>query len=248
MKPFDTFQSNMQDARSLLEYAVAFRNQRSKRRMREELRDRVGEALKVPVKERDRLDCIESGDLFVVFMPGGTLERDSFDDLRPLLRSSLVAACAALETYVADRTLECVGPMITKHELTPRLRDIPLTLGDWVDIETQYERKGRGIRRLVVDKRIRELSSTAPNQIGKVLSAIGVNGWAKLVDGARKVRSGRTVKDLDEVTERRNLIVHAADRKGRGRAALSPEDVERHLGNIESIAAGIESVLTAHKA
>ena len=246
MKPFETFEANMQDARSLLEYAVAFRNRRSKRRMREELRDRVGEALKVPVKERERLDCIESDDLFVVFMPDGDLQRDRFDDLRPLLRSSLVAACAALETYVADRTLDFVGPLITKRELTPRLRDIPLTLGDWEDIEKGYERRGRGIKN-IVDESIRELSSTAPNQIGKVLSTIGVSGWTKHVDGARKVRGGRTVADLDEITERRNRIVHAADSKGRGRAALSPDEVERHLGNVESIAAGIESVLAKHK-
>ena len=191
----------MQDARSLLEYAVAF--------------------------------------------------RDRLDDPRPLLRSSLVAACAELETYVADRAIEFVGPLITnrtKRLLPQRLRDIRLTVGEWADIEAEHpRRRGRGVR-LLVDEHIRELSSTAPNQIGKVLSAIGVSDWAKLVDGARKVRSGRTVKDLDEVTERRNRIVHAADRKGRGRAALSPEDVERHLGNIDSIAAGIESVLAAHEA
>lgn len=246
MKPFDTFQSNMQDARSLLEYAVAFRNQRSKRRMREELRDRVGEALKVPVKERDRLDCIESGDLFVVFMPGGFLQRERFDDLRPLLRSSLVEACSALETYVADRTLDFVGPLITKRELTPRLRDIPLTLGDWADIETRYERRGRGVRRLV-DERIRDMCSTNPDTIGRVLSAIGVKGWASKVDRARDVDDDQTVADLKAITERRNRIVHAADHKGGGRAAIKPDEVERHLGNIDSIAAGIESVLAAHE-
>lgn len=245
MEPFETFQANMQDARSLLEYAVAFRNQRAKR-MRSELRKRVGEALKLSAKQQDQLDCIESDDLFVVFMPGGGLGRDRFDDLRPLLRSSLVAACAALETYVADRTLEFVGPLITKHKMPRGLRDIPLTLGDWTDIETQYQRRGRGIKN-IADEHIRELSSTAPNKIGAVLSTIGVSGWVKQVDGARRVRSGRTVKELDEITQRRNLIVHAADRKGRGRAALSPEDVERHLGSIDSIAAGLESVLGAHK-
>lgn len=175
---------------------------------------------------------------------------DRLDDPRPLLRSSLVAACAELETYVADRAIEFVGPIITdraKHPLPQRLRDIRLTVGEWADIEEEHpRRRGRGVR-LLVDEHIRELSSTAPNQIGRVLSTIGVSDWAKLVDGARKVRNGRTVKDLDEITLRRNLIVHAGDRKGRGRAALTPEDVELYLGNIDSIAAGIESVLAAHE-
>lgn len=197
MEPFEAFEANMEDARSLHEHAVAFSGQHG--------------------------------------------------DPRPLLRSSLVAACAALETYVADRVIGLVGQLITeKKALPPHLRNIPLTVGDWADIETRYQRRGRGIKN-IVDERIRKLSSTAPNQIGVVLSTIGVSGWAKQVDGARKVRGGRTVEDLDEITERRNLIVHTADRKGRGRAALSPEDVERHLENIGSIAQALESVLAAHK-
>lgn len=200
MKPFEAFEANMQDARSLLDHAVA--------------------------------------------------DRERHDDPKPLLRSSLVAACAALETYVADRAIEFVGPIVTnraKQPLPQRLRDIRLTVGEWADIEEEHpRRRGRGIR-LLVDEHIRELSSTAPNQIGRVLSTIGVSDWAKLVDGARGVRGGRTVAELDAITARRNLIVHTADRKGRGRAALSPEDVERHLGSIDSIAAGIESVLGAHK-
>ena len=200
MKPFEAFEANMQDAHSLLDHAIAF--------------------------------------------------RERHDDPKPLLRSSLVAACAALETYVADRAIEFVGPIITnrtKQPLPQRLRDIRLTVGEWADIEEEHpRRRGRGIR-LLVDEHIRELSSTAPNQIGRVLSTIGVSDWAKLVDGARGVRGGRTVAELDAITARRNLIVHTADRKGRGRAALSPEDVERHLGSIDSIAAGLESVLGAHK-
>ena len=175
---------------------------------------------------------------------------DRHGDPRPLLRSSLVAACAALETYVADRAIQFVGPLITKRTKQPlpqRLRDIRLTVGEWADIEGQYARTpGRGVR-LLVDEHIRELTSTAPNQIGRVLSTIGVKDWSKLVDGARKARNGRTVRELDEITKRRNLIVHNADHRGRGRAALTPEDVERHLENIGSIAAGLESVLAAHE-
>ena len=198
MEPFEAFEDNMKDARSLHEHAVEF--------------------------------------------------RDRHGDPKPLLRSSLVAACAALETYVADRAIQFVGPLITKKTFPPHLGNIPLTVGDWADIEKRYPRTpGRGVR-LLVDEHIRELSSTAPNKIGVVLSTIGVSNWSKLVDGARKARNGRTVKELDEITARRNRIVHNADHRGRGRAALTPEDVERHLENIGSIATGLESVLAAHEA
>ena len=68
----------------------------------------------------------------------------------------------------------------------------------------------------IVEEYIRETSSTAPNQIGIVLSTIGVSNWAGKIDAARRVPSGTSVKDLDAITKRRNLIAHTADRKGTG--------------------------------
>ena len=101
-KPYAAFKDNIADAEALLNYAIAFENRRS-RSMRRELRGHIGDALRVPQKQRDKLDCLESDDVFLVFLPGGSLNRGHFRDLRPLLRQSLVAACAALETYVADK-------------------------------------------------------------------------------------------------------------------------------------------------
>ena len=96
LSPLEAFESNIADAESLVSFAVAFRNERS-RGMRKELRDRVGEAIKVPAKQREDLDCIESDDLFMVFKPKSALSRADFEDLRPLLRQAIVAGCAALE-------------------------------------------------------------------------------------------------------------------------------------------------------
>ena len=242
---FQNFQTNIRDAELLFEYARAFRNGR-KRAMRRELRERVGEALDVAVKRRDKLDCMESDDLFVLFKPDGQLSRDSFGDLTLLLRSSLVAACAALETYVADSTISFAGQFITNRELPPRFKDINFTLGQWIEIE-EYTRRGKGLKNRVVTPYIREMSSTAPNNIGKLLEIINVKDWAKDVDKARKALEGTTVKELDEITERRNLIVHAADQKGRGRGLLKADDVDRYLESIRSIVDALESVLRSHK-
>ena len=243
-RPYEAFGDNIADAEALLRYTLAFKNQR-KRQMRKELRDRVGDALKVPMKQRRELDCLESDDLFVVFTPGGNLGRDDFNDLRPLLRQSLVAACAALETYVADKAMEFVGSALAADKLPPRMRDIPLTVGHWAEIEEKYERRVWGIRP-VIDEYIREASSTAPNRIGQVLSTVGVQDWAKQVDKARKVTSGTTVKELDAITERRNRIAHSADRQGRGRSSLEPEEIERHIQTIKSVVEAIESLFAAH--
>src|SRR5262245_54018895 len=91
MKPnaLEAFETNMADARHLVRLAEALTNTRA-RRMRRELRDRVGEALRVPSKDRDELDCLQSSHLFVTFLPGARIKRSDFDDARPLLRQAIV--------------------------------------------------------------------------------------------------------------------------------------------------------------
>ena len=243
-KPYEAFVDNIADAKVLVAYARAFKNKRN-RRMRQELRSRVGDALKVPVNQQEDLDCLESDDLFVVLMPGGDIRRDQFADLRPLLRQSLVAACAALETYVSDKAMEFVGVALRADELPNRMKSIGLTVGHWAEIEEKYKRRGWGIR-AVIDEYIRETSSTAPNNIGIVLSTIGVKKWATRVDNTRNVARGTTVEELDAITERRNLIAHSADRKGGGRASVKLEEVERQLATIEGVVCAIEEMLREH--
>ena len=188
LSPYQAFQDNMTDAEALLSYARAFQNKRT-RRMRQELRSKVGDALGIRGSQREALDCLESKDLFVVFMPEGSLSRDLFSDQQPLLRQSLVAACAALETYVADKAMEFVGPALKAEELPPRMKSIDFNVGQWATIERQYKRRGWGIRS-IVDEHLRQTSSTAPNKIGTVLSTIGFKKkWSKEVDRFRNVES-----------------------------------------------------------
>ena len=229
-----------------MRYARAFENKRN-RRMRQELRTRVGAALKVPINKREDLDCLENTNVFVVFKPGGKFSKDQFTDSQPLLRQSLVAACAAFETYVADRAMEFVGSIVTSREVPPRMGEINLTVGDWADIEKKYKRRGWGIR-FMVEKYIRETSSTAPNNIGFVLSTIGVKHWAKKVDDLRKVEKGTTVRELDEITERRNRIAHAADRKGSSRASAKLGEIGPQVVILKEVVDAIDEILEEHAA
>ena len=245
LTPYEAFQGNMQDAEALLGYALAFRNRRT-RGMRQELRTRVGQALKVPVSRQDELDCLESDDVFVVFKPGGKLGRNQFTDLQPLLRQSLVAGCAALETYVADKVMEYVGDALKAKEVPARMKDISLTVGHWIEIERGYKRRRWGIRPIVKEY-IEQTSSTAPSSIGILMSTIGVKDWSKKVDDARKVAGTTTVRELDEITKRRNRIAHAADRQGRGRAPARAVEVDQQLMTIREVVEAFERVLCAHR-
>lgn len=247
--PMTAFELNMADAHTLVRSAVALENQRAARRMRVELRKRVGDALKIPLKKRGQLDCLQSSDLFVVFLPGAKVTPADFADSRPLLRQAIVAACAALETYVGDVVMKNVGPLLkTQNTATRRLLHLPMSLDDWLYIDAKYQRPRWGIRELVVQPYVRENASTSPTKMGNMLSLLGVEEWSKKLDAARGAEKGDTVAFLERITLRRNRIAHQGDRVGRGRAAITVAQVEADLACIESVAVAIELVVTQHMA
>jgi len=231
----------MADARHLVGLAEALTNTRA-RRMRRELRDRVGEALRVSARNRDSLDCLQSEHLFVTFMPGSGIKRSDFDDARPLLRQAVVAACAAGEAFLGDRAMELVGPLLSQDKATPRLRDIPMDLGCWLEIEDRYERKRWGLRGRVVEPWIRREASTDPTKVGRILSLLGVENWSLKLDRERNVAQGETKTFLDRFTQRRNRIAHEGDRLGRGRAALTVDEVKTDLNSLESVIRAVHAV------
>lgn len=213
--------------------------------MRAELQDKVGEALKVPTKSRRALDCLESKDVFVVFLPDAKIGRADFVDARPLLRQAVVAVCAAFETYLGDKAMSRVGPLLhSTDRLTPRLYNVPLTLGTFIAIEERYKRRGAGVRHQVVEPFVREQASTAPSKVGELLSAIGVKNWSNQIDDTRNVPRGATVQFLGELTARRNKIAHEGDRVGRGRGQIDLATLVNYLDQIDSVVKAIEAVLS----
>jgi hypothetical protein len=161
-RPIEAFELTLEDARHLLKLVDAFTNERV-RGMRSELQSRVGEALKVPARRQRELDCLKSDEVFLVFLPGSSVQRSDFVDARPLLRQAVVAACAAFETYIGDKAMASVGALVHSSEtLTPRLRRVPLTLVDFIEIEEQYQRTGWGIRHRVLEPYVREAACRLP--------------------------------------------------------------------------------------
>jgi hypothetical protein len=240
--PLQAFQDNMRDAHHLVSLAEGLTNVRV-RRMRKELRQRVGEAWRVPVRDRDALDCIESKAMYLTFKPGSNLSRDSFSDHRPLLRQSLVAACAATETYLADKVMSRIGALThSPATATKRLSELTMTVGDWLQIEQDYTRRRWGLHHLI-EKQVREAASTAPSRVGELLSLAGVSSPQKALDKQRAVAKGDTEALLARITERRNKIVHTGDRQGRNRASLTLDEVKRDLAGLESLVAAIEELL-----
>lgn len=211
--------------------------------MRREKRETIGEALGVPKKGWDDLDCIESEDLFAVFSPDSRLNRDAFDEkaLRPLLRQALVAGCAALETFVGDRVMELYRGALDSEDRPKRLLELQMTVGDWLWIDETYERKRWGLRE-VVEWEVRQIASPAPAQIGEAFGIVGEKKLWKRVDSHRKVSAGSSEKTLDDLYERRNRIAHSGDRVGRGRATISGDEVRGDLECLFEIVEAIDAV------
>ena len=237
---FEAFEINIADAHSLTNYAQAFSNPRQ-HGMRKELQQQVCEALQIPEKFLDDLGCLENQDLFVVFKPHTDLNRGDFEDSAPLLRQAIVAGAAALETYVADKVMECIGPAIA--EMPTALGLLPVTLAEAKEISAMKQ-SGRGIRTLLED-RISQEASTAPNKISDVMRFIGQSKWLKEVDKRRSVDPGTTERELRELTERRNRIAHSGDRadRGRKRVGISYEQAEDFLRVIEEVVHALEWLL-----
>lgn len=227
LTPREAFDTNMLDAELMVRVARALHNRRN-RRIRAELRERVGTALRIQKKKWPDIECVESDDLFVVFKPSAATRPDDVADLRPLLRQAIVAACAAAETFVADRVDQKLGKALMSRDKPARLLDVNLKVEDWFKIE-RYQRRLRGLSEHLKGHVRREVASASPSQIGIAFSLVGEKDLWKRVDQTRGVKRGSSEEALQRLYARRNRIAHQGDRVGRGRSHIEVSDVEADL-------------------
>ena len=138
--------------------------------------------------------------------------------------------------------MEKIAPILRRNTLPKKMEEIPTTVGRLLEIENIYQRKIWGLKD-IIKQDIIEQASTTPNKVGYLMSMVGIKKWAQKVDTERGLASGSTVFELTAITKRRNKIAHAADRVGSGRANLEPQETEKYLTQILSIADAIESIL-----
>lgn len=240
-KPIDVFEANIADAERLLAFARALTNGR-KYGMRRELRESVGAALRIPKSKWGELDCVESNDVFVALKPGGGVVRGHFTELelRPLLRQAVVAAAAAVESYVSEKAATYAADALSTRP--DRLKEVAITLDDVMEIESRYKRRSWGYR-AVLEAHLEREASSDPAKIGKVFSTVGQKGFWPKVDARRHVAKGASEAQLRALAERRNKIAHTGDRTPTGRSQLALGDAEAHVSNAKSIVEAMEAVL-----
>ena len=147
MSARDAFNLNIQDAQMLVELAGLLSNQRT-RRMRRELRDRLGEALSIPRKRRGELECIENEKVFVTFMPGHSGWRRRLDDvgLRPLLEAG-TSGWLRSSRDILRRPSHGTLQRCDQGESPPpsRLLESSLTVDQYLTIQETYQKTGWGL-------------------------------------------------------------------------------------------------------
>lgn len=237
----EAFEETLSDAEALVDYAAVFQNGRS-RRIRAELRTRLAQALRIAKSDCDGIDGIESPDVFVVLKPGSRITREYFtaEALVPLLRQVFVICCAAIETYIADRTMELLRGRL-RSEIAPELASLELSVGEVIRIEKRYKRRLTGLRQ-AIDNRIREQASPAPDRIAYVLKMAGVKNLWREVDKKRGLPPNESSRQLQAIVNRRNRIAHCGDRVGRGRGHVTVGQARLALQQVRDIVETIHSI------
>ena len=238
----EAFDLNIADAQTLVELAKLLSNRRS-RQMRVERREQDWPGPGHTLGRWDSLACIENDRVFVTFKPGHAdwYDRLGGDGLRPLLRQALVAACAAIETFCADRVMERYGTAMRAKLAPPRLLELTLTVEDYICIQENFDRPALGLRQ-VIELEVRKRASPAPAQIGEFFGLVGKRNLMNRVDTHRGAPKGSSATALQRIVERRNIIAHTGDRKGRGRAAITISEVDKDLNCIVSIITALDAL------
>ena len=236
------FDANIADAELLFNIARMLQNDRQ-RRMRVERREKVGVALNLPKRDWPAVEVIENDQIFLAFKPGAGSLGSQLDAaaLRPLLRQAVVAACAAVETFVADRVMDHYAAAMKLDPVPARLLGLTMTVDDWLRIDKTYTRRAWGLRN-IVELEIREKSSPTPSVIGQLFSMVGITDVFKKIDKRRGVALKTSDKELDAIRIRRNKIAHEGDRSGRGRATITVAEVKRYLTQVMSIIDAMDAV------
>jgi hypothetical protein len=241
LKPIEVFEANIADAQQLIVLTAALENGR--RWTRAERKQSLGEALRIPARDRPSIECVESSDLFVVIKPKSKLGVEHFTEkqLRPMLRQAVVAISASVESYVAVKAGSYASAALRSRP--ERLKEVPLSLDDVLEIESTYTRRGVGYRAVLVEF-LEQNASASPGRIGKVFSTVGhADNLLKRVDRERGTSNGTTTRQLESLAHRRNKIAHTGDRTPSGRAPLTLVEVETYLANANEIVHALEKIL-----
>ena len=129
--------------------------------------------------------------------------------------------------------------MLQRDVPPTKLKDIPISVFEWIQVERRYERRSWAIRQHVDNYLARE-ASPDPTKVGRLLSMVEISAWSSKLDALRGVGKGDSEGHLKELAERRNGIAHSLDRAGNSQRVLSVSEATRFVANAKSVVEALE--------
>ncbi len=160
---------------------------------------------------------------------------------RALLRQAIVAAAAAVESYVAVKAAACLPDALAAKKLPDRLGKLEMPLEK--ALTAARGRSPRSAFQSWAAQALEDQASADPGVIGAVFSAVGEGKILQRCDSERMVDRGTSERQMKELASRRNQIAHRGDRTAQGRRKLAVNHVETHVRNARQVAEALEKIL-----
>lgn len=245
ISPLAAFEDNIQDAIILVNRAK-FLSTIGMRKLQSARTELVCDFLKIPNRDRGDVLCLENDHLFFVIKKDVGFGLEEMKNADPLYRQAIVAGCAAIESYVADIMIQHLDFALGLKEPSSKLTGMPITLREWHEIDAKYVQGIRGVKKIIREN-IKKSAGPSSASVGYIMSMMQLTGWSKKVDQVRVVPEGTTVKQLDMISNRRNVIAHSGDRGPRNtKAPIDAKTVDEYLQIIKSIVEALDKVIKKH--
>lgn len=258
MTPKDAYEAVARRARRSLLLHDGLINLR-KRKIRSDWRMSFARLMHWPLDTE--IERVDSKDGIIILRENSDLTPEDFtqDSLADLLRAALTFGVSALDRYVHDRVVRGIVRALRGRDLLGPQRRLAMPAVYTLQIckvITKARRQNQAVRPAnEVRKRIQELLHQKPfqswKQIGDAFQLLGVRSFPTQVERSfpgRRLTADQIRKQLNDIVDRRNRIVHEGDliRRARGGAGgqrpVSKAYVDASLDFLDDLVDSLDSV------
>lgn len=169
--------------------------------------------------------------------------RFSHNDLADLLRSGLVLAVAAMDSYFTARFAELLVPFLKKHGPTDGLVELLSEAGldtrealGMIDMDRPYRRI-----RTLMDSYFDRYTTQRADVVDKLFLAFGIKNFAS--NAQRSVKRKNLIVRIESMVERRHEIVHEGDLNDLGRLReIDLAKIERWVSDLRRFVTAAHSL------
>ncbi len=159
----------------------------------------------------DEINRVDSRDAIIVLRHSSSINPDYFsrEQLGSLLRTAIIMAVSAMDTYYHAKVVDNVVKSIKAGEFAPALDTVKMSVPEYLK---SCKRKYKKVAvRQSVDNHLSYRALQNPDKISEAIKLLGIESlWQKVAQELKK-EDGDVRKRISEIVKRRNEIAHSAD-------------------------------------